>query len=290
VLKELIKYYRKSKEFILLIRFLNLKAKKILRFDDKKVKIDLVSIAFNNPFLIEYQILLLKKNLQDSYFQIIADNSTNADAKVQIKNICSKYKIFYVELPQNSFKRNKSHGAAMHWVYKNILRKRKTEYFGFLDHDIFPTKPTSIIERMQKGIYSRLMHAYKNDGYMYSVNHPYPYWSLWAGFYFIKSSLLSSSNIYSFNFFPYVISEDLYLDTGGGLWKPLYSKMIYPGEMADFKQYKFRETDNGNIQTDFYEMFDDWIHFVNISNWYVTPSIDEKKSFVISKLEALINS
>ena len=39
----------------------------------------------------------------------------------------------------------------------------------------------------------------------------------------------------------------------------------------------------------FYEMFDDWIHFVNISNWYETPDIEEKKAFVTNKLEELMN-
>lgn len=282
-------HYRKLKDLINLYVYLNNKIISKNQINSSVSQIDLVTIAFNNPFLIEYQIKLLKKNLSDTYFHIIADNSSNPDAKKKIEEICNKLCAYYVDLPLNPFKRNKSHGAAMHWVYKNILRKRKAEFFGFLDHDIFPTEPTSLLKKLNKGFYSRVMHTYTPKGFINEINDTWPYWSLWAGFYFIKSDLLSKQNIYSFNFFPRSVKEGGYLDTGGGLWDPLFSKIPYPGKMADFKQFKFRETINGNVQTDYYEMFDDWIHFVNISNWYETPDIEMKKAFVINKLEDIVN-
>ena len=65
---------------------------------------------------------------------------------------------------------------------------------------------------------------------------------MWAGFYFLKSDLLYNENIYKFDFNTKWFDGDVYLDTGGGLWGPLMSKLPYPGELVKLSRVKFRDS------------------------------------------------
>ena len=140
---------------------------------------------------------------------------------------------------------------------------------------------------MKNNIYGRVIHSYMPNGYNEIITKEFPYWSLWAGFYFLKSDLLSSANVYGFNFDPKSFQKGSYLDTGGGLWDVLMSKIPYPGELATYNAVKFRQSEVSNVKTDYYEKVDDWVHFVNISNWYETPNAKEKNDFIVKMLTEL---
>jgi|JI10StandDraft_1071094.scaffolds.fasta_scaffold214601_2 hypothetical protein len=291
-LKQLYRFFldrvNRIKYIIFLNKASNDQSENLLVLDSTNSEIDLVTIAFNNPLMIEYQIQLLRKNITDKFTHIIADNSTDDSIRKVISKLCKSYQVGYVSIPVNNYFRNKSHGAAMHWVYKNVVKKRNTLYFGFLDHDIFPTEPYSILSRMKNNIYGRVIHSYMPNGYNDKISTEFPYWSLWAGFYFLKSDLIYNANVYGFNFDPKSFQKGSYLDTGGGLWDVFMSKMPYPGELATYSAVKFRESEVSNIKTDYYEKVDNWVHFVNISNWYTTPNAKEKNDFIIKLLSELL--
>jgi hypothetical protein len=272
------------KYFIFLNKASQNQSKNLLVLDRNNSEIDLVTIAFNNPLMIEFQIQLLRKNITDKFSHIIADNSNDPKVRKVISDLCKSFNVNYVSIPVNTYFRNKSHGAAMHWVYKNVIKKRNNLYFGFLDHDIFPTEPYSILNRVKNSIYGRVIHSYMPNGYNEIITKEFPYWSLWAGFYFLKSDLIYHENVYGFNFDPKSFQKGSYLDTGGGLWDVLMSKIPYPGELATYSAVKFRESEVSNIKTDYYEKVDDWVHFVNISNWYETPNAKEKNDFIVKLL------
>ena len=245
----------------------------------KKDSIDIVAIAFNNIKTIEYQIKLLKKNLTDAHTYIVADNSTDLAIRQAIFELCTRHDVMYVSVPKNSYKRNHSHSSAIHWTYKNVLRKRNSQYFGFIDHDIFPLEPCSIIDRMVNGIYGRVTAAYAPDDSAAEVTIDQPYWSLWAGFFFMESKLLSGFNANQIDFKPKTMANGLRLDTGGGLWDSILKNIPYPGELAKYSYARFRETQDGNVHTDFYERLDEWLHIGNLSNWYTTPNLEEKNNY-----------
>lgn len=278
----------KVKYFIFLNKTSDDQSKDILFLDRNNSDIDLVTIAFNNPLMIEFQIQLLRKNITDKFSYIVADNSNDLKVRKRISDLCKSHNVYYVSIPINMYFRNKSHAAAMHWVYKNIVKKRNNLYFGFLDHDIFPTEPYSILNRMKNNIYGRVIHSYLPNGYNEEVTSEYPYWSLWAGFYFLKSDLLSRVNVYRFNFNPKSFQKGSYLDTGGGLWDVFMSKTLYPGQLATYSAVKFRDSKVSNVQTDYYEKIDNWVHFVNISNWYSTPNAKEKNDFIVNLLSEIL--
>ena len=173
----------------------------------------------------------------------------------------------------------------MHWVYKNVLMKRKSRVIGFLDHDIFPIRPCSIIKSLRQGIYGRPMNAYNHQGEWVPITPELPYWSLWAGLYFMEYSLIARTNVYALNFFPKFLVDNLYLDTGGGLWDSVLKHLSYPVGLMNYQCKQFRETSDSNIHTDFYEQYDHWIHIVNLSNWYSTPAYKEKLIY----FETLLN-
>lgn len=247
--------------------------------------IDIVTIAFNNVKTIDYQIKLLKKNLAEPYEHIIADNSTDVTTKQSIFDLCEKYGVMYVSIPKNRYKLNNSHSSAIHWTYKNILRKRDSKYFGFIDHDIFPLKPCTIVDRFCNGIYGRVNPVYAKQGSADLVAINQSYWSLWAGFFFIEAEKLSIFNPYKIDFRVKVLPNGDFLDTGGGLWDSLLKDIPYPGELAKFSSVRFRETLNGNAHTDFYERLDEWLHIGNLSNWYNTTNLQEKNNYFDLLLE-----
>ena len=40
-----------------------------------------------------------------------------------------------------------SNGAAMNYVYYHYIKKSRSRYFGFLDHDVFPIHDFSILDQ-----------------------------------------------------------------------------------------------------------------------------------------------
>lgn len=247
-------------------------------------ELDIITIAFNNAKMIEYQILLIKKYLKDSHTHIIADNSNNQNFRQEIRNICLKHNILYVSIPLIQLKPSWSHAAALHWVFNNIVLKRNSPYFGFIDHDIFPVEDTCIIKKIWNGVYGRVIPPYGTN----EISNNQPYWSLWGGFFFFKTSIFYKISKYSFNFFPKVINQNLILDTCGGLWDSVFSKLPRPNQLVNYEEVKIDPDHYENIQQDAYEIIDEWIHFVNLSNWYKSDNLIKKTEFFNNYINKLL--
>lgn len=143
--------------------------------EDGQSSLDLVSIAFNNEIVITYQIKLLKKYLIDDFSYTVVDNSSKPDKQKLIAQICIDNGVNYLLPPSNPFLGevgSGSHGATLNWAYNNFITHRKPQYFGFLDHDIFPVERTSILEKLHGvPIYGKI--DVRGDK-----------WYLWSGFSF----------------------------------------------------------------------------------------------------------
>lgn len=89
------------------------------------------TIAFNKPLYIEVLIEAWKEFSRDTLL-VIVDNSSNQDARNQIKQICRDSSISYIALPKNiEWSVNRSHALPMNWVYYNLVKKWKPDLFGF---------------------------------------------------------------------------------------------------------------------------------------------------------------
>jgi hypothetical protein len=211
--------------------------------------LDLVTVAFNNDVLISRQIHLLRENLRDPYHYTVIDNSNRPDVRDRIAELCACHRVAYVALPRNPFSvGSRSHGAALNWAYRHYVAPRKARYWGSIDHDLFPIRPTRIIPRLQVcGLYG---HAQDRGGDV---------WYFWPGFSFFAAALTQSVVM---NFLP--VSG---LDTGGANWPLLYSR--FPRSVVPTpRQTKIFLRAGGNSQSDAVERFDDdWLHMINGSSW-----------------------
>ena len=285
--KSIVKSIRRKIGKILLsihaILFLNTKGhdftKQLTNCGNTPSLFDIVTICFNEDRFIKIQVQLLKKYIQDPFTHILADNSTDKIKSERIKEIAKECQVGYIKIPSHHFKRNHSHAAAMHWVYKNVIRPRGRKFFGFIDHDIFPTAPIVLADKMEHGVYGRPTPVYAKSGGVKERTKEYPYWSLWAGLLFIENSLLKDTSIYKITFAPKVIGDGDFLDTGGGLWDSVYKNIPYPKKDFRFESVKFRATAGDRVQTDHYERHDEWLHLVNLSNWVETPEMEEKLTY-----------
>ena len=141
---------------------------------EESSNIDLYTITFNNPKIVEYQIKLIKKNIAGKYRHIICDNSNVEEHSNKIKEICIANDVTYfhvdIDVPSGY---SDSHGRALNWVYTNVIVKREND-FGFIDHDIFPIKRFNIEEYLKnRDLYGYLRYAGK-------------IWFLWPTFSFFK--------------------------------------------------------------------------------------------------------
>lgn len=220
--------------------------------------IDIVSVAFNCVHTVRQQIRLIRKYLQDPFCLTIADNSTDRHCREEIRRLCQAEKVAYIGLPTNPYRKTKcsnSHGTALDWMWRNYLSARPTAYFGFLDHDIYPVRRTSIL----KNLSGRKVHG--------ALQVREPRWYLWAGFSFFERSAVQDVEI---SFRPI---EDL--DTGGRNFQTLYSRLQRANLIFPAQQY--HQLRDGDLkQADQFETLGDWVHTFNASQWVEVDDLKEK--------------
>ncbi|MCR5143827.1 MAG: hypothetical protein K6B67_00800 [Lachnospiraceae bacterium] len=234
--------------------------------NNSDIELDLATIAFENPDVIDIQIDKLRKNLVDNYQYVVFDNSYTQEASDKIKEICVKKDVIYVKLPPNPYNGSyaipsHSNGAAMNWVYYNYFAKRNSQVIGFIDHDIFLVKPDSVLKKLEKQKFWGVQRTMPSTKYgkMCCIY-------LWAGMCFYRREYLD--NIENVDFMPMKKCGD----TGAGNYYSLYYPVISTDE---YLGYTFAVTERvqiedlaGSPQMSMYEVIDDnWIHYLNASNW-----------------------
>jgi hypothetical protein len=217
---------------------------------DDTTKIHLFVIAYNSPSLIYDQIILINKFLdEDEYIYNVIDNSSDSLARKEIENICLAKGIKYISVP-NHFLSNASysHGFALNFTYKTIIQRLNIKLFGFLDHDIFPIKKTSLFSKVNsKPIYSLPQKRFDKKIYP------------WPGFCFFNSKLLSIRDL---DFSP---SLKFHCYTGG---LNIFDKKYF-NEAISKNVFLLKKDPSAKIQNQAYQIIDDWIHFYNGSFWLV---------------------
>ncbi|MEI6296920.1 MAG: glycosyltransferase family 2 protein [bacterium] len=266
--------YLKTKE----TEFYNTPAVKCFKinYKDEELKnkevLDIGSIAFNNAEVIEYQIKLIKKNIKDKYSYTIFDNSTDKETSEKIFNLCKEHDIPYLKLPNNPLTRSASHGASMNWIYRNYFSKRKSKYFGFIDHDIFPIRPASITNFLKTqpiwGHYQERQNL----------------WYLWGNFCFFNANIIKE--------IPNFLSgtaQGILVDTGGLNWKNIYSKI--DKDKLSFPRHYYENIREGNDpHSDMIEYIGDWLHLFNSSNWKEIQNKEDRDIKIKKIMNKILNS
>ena len=186
--------------------------------------IDLITVAFNNPIIVDYQIRLFNKFIKGSFTQIICDNSNNEEKAKAIKEVCVKNNVTYINVTsgEKASGFSDSHGRALNRIYKNIVQKRQNN-FAFLDHDILPIKEINIESYLAN---TDLFGAVMERGGI---------WYLWPGFAFYKYDYLKNKKLNFRRYRKFNFIKVKGADTGSGNWYPLYSK---------YNRNKFKKPDD----------------------------------------------
>lgn len=211
-------------------------------------------MAFNNPVVVGLQDDLLRANLTDRYHWTVADNSSDRAARRSLRELCRARGIPYVGLPRSPFTGrdpSRSHAEALNFVARHLAGAVGAEVVGFLDHDVFPMRPTSVVERMGPAVaYGRPQER---------AGTPY----LWPGLLFLR---VNAVDLRRCDFHPWQGG-----DTGAGLY-PLVYRGLRPEQMTLTTSESHPLRGDG---TERYEIFDDWVHTMNASYWKpVAPKED----------------
>lgn len=211
--------------------------------------LDIVTIAYNNTRVIEHQIRLIAEYVLDPCCYIVADNSPDVVTRAEMRELCARRGVSYIGLPKNPYSGrspSRSHGLALNWVYRHYVSHRQTQYFGFIDHDIFPIRRTSVIDLLDRQKVYGLIQE-RDDR-----------WYLWPGFSFFRYDYVKDKHL---DFGP-----SIGLDTGGGNWASLY--MYLDRSQLVIPTHSYRQIRDGDSpQSDWIEYVGDWLHIFNASGW-----------------------
>ncbi len=252
-------------------------------FFKKKIEnsnLDIYVIAFNNLKAIELLHNKMKLYLKDPYVLIIVDNSNSTVVSNHLYAFAKKYTINYLKLPaQPFFKLSSSHGLALNWVYMNLIKRREGQYFGFIDHDVFPVSRVNLISKLSNQLFYGVRHyAVSNfNRNIWDSNSP-SFWYLWPGFAFFNYELVKNIK---FDFMPKVINGHIF-DTGGGLFQEFYANPKYNSDDITFVKWDRIYSQRGKVV----DVFDEkWIHTLNGSNWRGLDVDENEMEKIIEEFE-----
>lgn len=210
------------------------------------------TVAFNSPWTIRWQLSFVGRYLENAAF-LVADNSTDPDARSAIAALCADAGVAYIALPANPYRErrhaSRSHGLALNWIYRNLIRLLRPAAWGFFDHDLFPTHQFDPAQRLRgQPFYGDLV---TRPGGSY----------LWPGYcLFSKGADAEAMLDFGQDWF-------LGLDTGG-----MNAQLL--ARRADLPSMKFADSRsigpdrNMAVTIDEIDWFDDCVHLGNASSWY----------------------
>lgn len=226
----------------------------------------LASISYNHPRVISEQIRLLDKYLEDDFSLAVFDASSKELAAREIEQVCAAGGVRYRKLSTHV------HHEALNQAASLL---EETEYLGFLDHDVFPVKPTRLIPLIEEAGFYGIGQRHPATGHLY----------LWPGFCFFSREWLNGRSLD----FSGIRDGDKRNDgdTGSALW-PLFAKEDWAKLFRPTHQHRFiREPDGYGLQSFGYEQFGDWLHFTNASHWMKVPRPKERDKLLFDLLASV---
>jgi hypothetical protein len=217
-----------------------------------------ISVAFNQPTIIEWQLRFWPHMVKDAKL-IIADNSNDPAAATDIARLCARAKVPYLKLPLNPARQIfRSHALALNWLYRNLVRGLDPAIFAFVDHDLVPVEPLSFHELLGgQPFYGTLLD---NPFYGARIDRSAG-WYLWAGYCLFSYARIKSRKL---DFMP---DWFIGLDTGGANWWRLYRYYDKSTlRFATVRHEKFPSVDGDTITE--LERMDGWVHARNASQYH----------------------
>lgn len=206
-----------------------------------------VIVAFEQPWALDWLLRMAAQHVGGTTF-LVFDNSRSASARAQIRRVCDTREVSCLDLPPNPVRHPcRSHGLAMTWIFRNVLRSLRPAQFGFIDHDLIP------LGRVQAG-------APPINQPCYGLPCVSEWgWHLWAGYCFFDFPAVEH--------LPLDFNTDLprRLDTGGRNWHCLYRRYdVSALRLANTRFAQMVDPVDGSHQT--VQLIDDnWLHLAGAS-------------------------
>ena len=207
----------------------------------------LVTVAFGDAQCLDLQ-LRLTVGLVRRDLHIVADNSVSDASAHENKRVCAEHGAAYVRMPANPWtvkNPSRSHGAALNWMWHNVLKPAAPAAFGFLDQDLFPTQPCDPFEPLEAtAFYGDLRWAGAR-------------WFLWAGYCFFRFDAVARK--------PLDFGLDWFagLDTGGANWEVLY-RNVDPNAVPQRPITAFAILPGIDLEQAYCEWRGSWLHEVGL--------------------------
>jgi hypothetical protein len=204
----------------------------------------LATIAFEAPLLIAEQHRLFDKYLEDDFTLTVYDNT------------------------------GRLHHQGLNRAAEDLLAG-DAPYFGFLDHDVFPTTPTSLIPLIEETGFYGVGQRHAPTGHLY----------LWPGFCFFSREWLNGRPLDFEGIRGQHAKDDG--DTGSGLW-PLFVLEDWQKMYRPEHGYRvIREPDAYGLQSYGYETIGDFVHLTNGSHWMRVPDAEGRDRILFQMLAEL---
>jgi len=208
-------------------------------------------IAFGQPRVLDFLLSKANRFVTDADF-LVFDNSPAA-TRPGIERVCRERKVPYLALPANSIRHpNRSHGIAMTWVFRNVVRALRPRVFAFVDHDLIPFKTVELSKALDGRPFYGPVRANKSAEPEKIGNKS---WSLWAGYCLYNFSAVKDLPLNFLYDFPRG------LDTGGRNWECLYKNHNHPRPpFADSRKISITDSRTG-IAHEVRIVDGRWLHF-----------------------------
>ncbi len=226
----------------------------------------LATVAFEDPPGLDMHVSLIRRYVKFDQ-HLVVDNSRDAGMAAQNREIADAAGALYLQLPPNPWtKRNesRSHGIALNWIWRNIIKPAAPYAFGLVDDDMFPVAPVDPFAPLAR-------HDFYGDQRTAGTR-----WFLWAGYcFFLFDAVKDKPLDFGLDWF-------IGLDTGGANWDVLY-RDINPRSLPKHHIEPFAALPDHTVKEVYFERRGEWIHEVG---W---PSVHElladKRAALVRLLE-----
>lgn len=232
------------------------------------MKVGIVIICYNiasRIFLL--QVEALKKFCKDDFVIEVFDNSFDEELSEGIRYHCSILEIPYTKTNATSKNGSDSHSFAANLSFDFL--KDKYDYFAYLDHDLIPLVPFSVVDILGDKILAGVGQG-KNVAY------------IWPGCLFISTEGIDKELI---DFSP---NHKLGYDTGGGLSKIFEA---YGKENCIFFNEIYCQNPGFTGKQGYYSLINNgmFMHFIEGSNWEGSERHEERINSLLNIAQTKID-
>lgn len=223
------------------------------------MRIDLFVTGFNRPDLLREQKRLFDKYLQDEFSICLVDNSTSDLFAMLMERACRETGCGYQRSPDTK----KGHDNALNHAAR-VATQDGCEYWMTLDHDVFPRRPTTLINKIDAA-------GFYGIGQWHTPSQSRYLWPGFAGF----SRAWLNGRIPNFS----GIRGDNKRDDGdcGSMLAAMFQDDDWPKlPRTEHGYLVIRPEDGYGLQSYGVEFFDDFLHLTNASHWMKVPNPEER--------------